>query len=133
MSQQLNGYSIETSILCEQIREEIRNKVSIIGVYSSNIVVGQFPSTFPISLYLELDAQRVGKIELHIRFVTPGPNTVGMKIDGELSTTGRSFIPMPTMPLICAEAGSVVIEVSDDGNVWHKLMTREIQLGDVDA
>lgn len=133
MSIELNGYSIDSYILCEQIRQEIRNKVSIIGVFSADIVVSEFPSTFPVTIYLEIDAQTAGKIELNVRLISPGPNIVEMKVVGELASPGRSYVPLPPMPLVCAEAGSVTVEVSDGGELWHVLMARKVQAGDVDA
>ena len=133
MSLQLNGYSIESALLCEQIRQEIQNKVSIVGVFSSNIVVGQFPSTFPITIYLEIDAEVAGEIELNVKLISPGSNRVEVKIMGEIALPGRSYIPMPAMPLVCDEPGPVTVEVSDGGEVWHTLIAREIQLGDIDG
>jgi len=132
MNLRLNGYSIVSMILCEQVRQEIRNKVSIIGVYSSNIIVGQFPSTFPLTIYLEIDVQVIGAMELNIRLVSPGPNMVEMKVVGDITMAGLSHVPIPTMALVCSEAGPVTVEVNDGGGVWHVLTTRKIDLGDID-
>ena len=39
-------------IVCDDIRKEINRKRTIVGAYSSDIIVDRFPASFPISFYL---------------------------------------------------------------------------------
>ncbi len=44
---------IRNVILCEDIRDEIGNKKSLMGVMAGDILVGEFPATLSVASYLE--------------------------------------------------------------------------------
>jgi hypothetical protein len=44
---------IQNVILCEDIRDEIGNKKSLMGIMGGDILVAQFPATLQIAVYFE--------------------------------------------------------------------------------
>jgi hypothetical protein len=42
----------ESVILCEDIRDEVGNKKSLMGVISGDLIVPSFPATLPIAVFL---------------------------------------------------------------------------------
>jgi hypothetical protein len=40
-------------VLCDDVRDEIGNKKSLMGVFSGDIIVQELPATIPIAIYLE--------------------------------------------------------------------------------
>jgi hypothetical protein len=47
-------------IVCEDVREEIGGKKSLIGVFPGDILVPQFPITLQLALYLEYRPEKMG-------------------------------------------------------------------------
>jgi hypothetical protein len=42
----------ESVILCEDVRDEVGNKKSLMGVISGDLIVSSFPATLPIAVFL---------------------------------------------------------------------------------
>ncbi len=62
---------IETVLVCDDIREEITHKLILIGVYSGNFVVPEFPSNFFLAFYFTMTANDPGEFELNLRLSLP--------------------------------------------------------------
>ena len=44
---------VRNIILCEDIRDEVGNKKSLMGVMAGDILVGEFPATLSVAVYFE--------------------------------------------------------------------------------
>lgn len=47
-------------IMCEDVREEARNKKSLLGVFSGDILVASMPALIPLAFYVEYSGGEVG-------------------------------------------------------------------------
>jgi hypothetical protein len=86
-----------TTILAEEIRPELGNKHSLLGVYSGNILVDKFPAVIRLGIFIVFD------------FVRPGPHNVEMRmsLDKELVTQGTTQV--------IAEPGKTTVIVAPIG------------------
>ena len=71
-------------IICDDIRQEIGNKISLIGVYSKGIFVTKFPFTFP-KLCFVIDCDYIkGGDTFSIELSDPSGKRIGEVIKGEV-------------------------------------------------
>jgi hypothetical protein len=59
---------IRNVIVCEDIRDEIRNKKSLIGVFPGDILVAEFPATIQFAIYMEYTPDADDGDQLSIEF-----------------------------------------------------------------
>jgi hypothetical protein len=52
--------TFQNVIVCEDVREEIGGKKSLIGVFPGDILVPQFPITLQLALYFEYKPEKIG-------------------------------------------------------------------------
>jgi hypothetical protein len=71
------------AIICEDVRDEVGNKKSLMGVFSGDIVVAEFPAIVRIAFYAE-----------YILDVNAGPHELSFSIEvgGEEAASGRISI-----------------------------------------
>ena len=120
-------------IVCEDVREELGGKRSLMGVFPGDIVVPQFPAKLRVSIYIEYigDETESGDLSLGFRFlmddveVAKGvgtmpvlPNHVGLLI-------------VPNGVISTANAAAFRILVTLNGGPEEELVSKKILLGDV--
>lgn len=59
---------IKNRILCEDVRKEVGNKQSLIGVIGGDVLVDDFPATLQLAIYAEYVADPGESGELSIKF-----------------------------------------------------------------
>ena len=103
------------SIVCDDIRQEVGNKISFMGIYQSELLLAQFPSTLPrlcFAVYARTpasqpfkqllfkifrdDEQLIAEGSLDVATITPSPPSS----DGELFLTGTMLIGFSPMILV---------------------------------
>jgi hypothetical protein len=70
------------SIVCDDIREEIGNKLSFMGVYGSDIFVPAFPFTFPLLCTAINYKNAKSGDTFSIKFKRPNGDIIGKEISG---------------------------------------------------
>ena len=75
---------LEYAIICDDIRQEISNKLSFIGIYGKDIFVSKIPFTFPklcfAILYKDIEAEDSFSVEL----IEPSGKPLGKTINGSV-------------------------------------------------
>lgn len=68
------------TILCDSVRQEIGNKMSLIGIYSKDLVVTRIPAIIPIiNLVIMLEKIKEPFKEIYIKLITPENETKKIK------------------------------------------------------
>ncbi len=68
------------SILCDDVRRETGNKISLMGIYSKNFVVNEIPAFFPsIHLFIMFESMKVKFKEVNIKLISPKADPIVMK------------------------------------------------------
>ena len=114
-------------IVCDDIRKEISNKDILIGVYSGSIVFQAFPSTIPLSLWIEVEPDQLGPADIELRIVAPSgnPETIAklhMEV-GAIETTGLS---LQGIPLQFEREGDLKIAFRQAGEDWRTIKTKKV-------
>jgi hypothetical protein len=127
----LSALEFRSRVLCQDIRTEQNGKLILIGVYPGGIVFHTFPSVNTFAFYIEADTVAAAKGVLHVRIRVNDRHVAQMGIGIDVYAGGQLVIPSPQLQLEFPAPGSLVLEMSDDEENWHPLITRTTELGDV--
>lgn len=64
-----DGLSVELALACEDVREEKGNKLSLMGVFSGDIIVAEMPAQIRIAFYFAVRGASVRKWDLRTRLM----------------------------------------------------------------
>ena len=107
-------------ILCDDIRQEVGNKVTLVGIYGNQIYVSKFPYTFPkICMQISLGGVtgRV-KVDIHIR-KSRNRKIINKFNDIDLNPptkrkTQQLILSLGIVPFIVNEKGDYIVEIIFD-------------------
>ena len=108
---------INAVLVCDDIREEITHKLTLIGVYSGDLVVPEFPSNFPLAFYVAMTANEPGEFALDLRISPPEAPDLrtihvefGVTAGADTPTIGKAFaIFTPKIPIVVPAPGELVL------------------------
>lgn len=121
---------IRNALICDDVRQEVNGKHFLIGVYSGDILVPEFPAALALSAYLEIDAPTVGEQELHIRFCGPDGPLSGIRGAIEVQDTRHALaLPTPRLPVALDRECEIAVEVSFDDKRWTTAVRKQVRLG----
>lgn len=122
---------IHSAIVCDDIRREINNKEILIGVYTGDIIVADFPTMLTLSLWIEASTPEAGPIPVHMR-VKIDNNIVGeLKAMQALTAAGYFSLPLPQMQLLVEKPGSIVFEIEGEAGHWRTLKSKNVRKGPI--
>jgi Family of unknown function (DUF6941) len=110
----------EYAIICDDIRQEISNKLSFIGIYGKDIFVSKIPFTFPKLCFAILYKDIKGEDPFSIELITPSGRQLGKTINGSVpkEIKGNIYFNMFAIfsPLTIRQEGShkLVITFNND-------------------
>ena len=123
-------FDVKLCVLCEDIRDELHNKHSLIGVYSGDILVSEIPASISLAFYLEIEPKRVGDFDLQFRLSGPAADAsavLNARV-GITNASGVSILRTPRIELGITEAGTFRFDMSLDRESWTNLVTKTISL-----
>lgn len=108
---------IETVLVCDDIREEITHKLTLIGVYSGDLAVPELPSNFSLAFYLVMTAHEPGEFALNLRVSsTDAANLAqidvgfGVAAGANGTVMGKNFaLFTPKIPITIPAPGELVL------------------------
>lgn len=127
----LGEMSVGSAILCELIRPEANNKLSILGVFTSNVILESLPSVLGLAAYIEMVPHRLGKFDIEFKFILPNGSENELSSRVEVTAPGPIGLPLPTLPMTLTEVGPLSLQVRVDQSEWHSVLERSIMLGEV--
>lgn len=107
----------EFVVLCDDIREEVGNKRSLMGVYSDNLILKSFPATLPkICLYIMLGGIKRQFENIHVRTKLPksDPHSFELKALPLISVGQNMSMGIVISPLKVQTQGNARFEISLD-------------------
>jgi hypothetical protein len=128
----IGAMSVGAVVLCELIRPEVNNKLSILGVFTGDVVLAA-PSIIGLSAYIEMTAHRLGKFQMGFRFVSPDGSESGFDSELVVTALGTFGLPLPNLPVNLTEPGQLTLQAKVDQSEWHTVLERKIILGEVAA
>lgn len=117
--------NITAAIVCDEIRSETNNKLFFIGVYSGDIVLGQFPAALTLSVYVALESLPVGDHSFEMRLTGPS-STSGLNGNFHVEAIGPIALPTPPLPVHCPGPGEIIVDLKIDEGDWHKVLVKRV-------
>lgn len=119
-------------IICTDILKDITNKYSIIGTYTNDIVVGEFPARLRLALYADFLADDTPNHKVDFRLTID--NEEPLFIKGELrdSTRGQiTALAVNNLEALIPKPGEIKVEVQIDSGKWVTITRKKVLLGTV--
>lgn len=110
----MKNWDIKSLLTCEDVREEVGNKVTIVGVFS-DIVVSSLPAVIRLALWVEFIVSKIGMYNFSIRIDTPTIEKaaiIALEIDVETCASAVST-SVPKFPLKINESGYISIFIKE--------------------
>jgi hypothetical protein len=117
-------------IACDDVREEVRNKKSLMGVFSGDIVVAEIPANIWISFYIEKMPEQPNTSEEVAIQVKQNDKTIGnvtLKFEApEVATLvlGRAMMRVP-------EECTLSLVATVNGGESEEILSKLLKKGDI--
>lgn len=124
-------FSVANTVFCEQIRNEIANKYTLIGVIGGNVFVPVFPANIAVCAYVEWQVTKIGDATTFFRWSGPGDEpALELRIDAQIHEPGLMALALPPGVLACNRPGSFKLEfrASEDA-AWDTIIERTVNIG----
>ena len=103
------------AIICDDIRQEVGNKFSLIGIYLKEIIVSKFPITLPKLCFAIEYENIVGGDKFSIELTDPSGKRLGGLVEGEapekIEGYARFQINAAFSPLIAKDKGDYKLAI----------------------
>jgi hypothetical protein len=139
-------YKVQSAVLADQIRREANGKAIIIGVYTGDIVVEQFPVNLSLAIWLEVEFPTEKTLsqfamELRIRCLAidaaaeeqfekvmplnlvPPANKIGENSGG---LPLRAILNINNFPARVSEPGRIEVSIRETGKRWKKVIEKRV-------
>ena len=90
--------TLTTALLCEDVRTELGNKHTIVGVFSNDILVASLPAVLSLSAYLEYVPDEIGVQNITLSIVVAG--NVVANIEAKLSVVEAKTVSVLYLPRV---------------------------------
>jgi hypothetical protein len=122
------AYTI-TAILCEDVRSEIGNKHTIIGTYTGDILLKEFPATFRIAMFSVLKFAKPGKYNCAVKLFFHDGHLADGEIVAEVKEPDENVIfVLPSGLLNASEEGEFRVDMSLNGTKWETVASTTVKL-----
>ena len=137
MNSESNNLVVQSALICEDVRTELNGKLILIGVYSSDIGVPQFPTRMNLSVWMQLYATTKCDIELGIRaFIPEKIKALDMKGRAKFEQDRMlASIATPRFSFELQQEGALVVQIKENENNWRDILSLPIlkrSLQDID-
>ncbi len=97
-NKRINTMNYKCVLFCEDIRQEVGGKMSLMGVLGNKLLVPQFPLHMPkFCLFIEW-AEQLGKSVINLKITTPNegqaPRVLPIEVIGQAGIVSRSLVVM---------------------------------------
>jgi len=125
---------LDYAVLCDEIRKESNGKLFLIGVYTGDILVSDFPAQLALSALLHGFAYEKGEYLFEIRYrlaFADSEKTVVQakgKIQAQRSAPSEVSIPALRVPIEIVEPARLDLAYRLSGGRWKTILSKTIRL-----
>lgn len=119
------------AVLCDDIRQEKNNKYILIGVFSGDVVVPQFPATLALSLYAEYFSDTPGQQNATLIYALSGEKKIEAHAKISIRSPGTATLALPPVPIEFPEPGELTISVQLTDSEPFELLRKQVIQGTV--
>lgn len=121
-------------IICEDIRQEVGNKLTLVGVYSGDIFVSEMPANIWLAMYLDFFKEESNDVSFELQLLVNGDQKLKMHGSLALDLPHQSaVIGVPKFQLRFERDSEISIKAAFDGKRLRTLLSKEVRLGPVTA
>ena len=124
-------YQVLNALLCEDARKDKLEKDILIGVFSGNISVSEFPANIPLAVWLNLAVSGAGKDAINVRLTCPGRNnTISGRFELEKKEAARELISVstPTALVNLKKPGKLRFQIQQASGRWKTVLSKDVSL-----
>jgi hypothetical protein len=119
-------------IICDDVRQEINHKQTIIGAYSGDIVVANFPVALRLALYAEYVPDTVGETTINLRFMFGKVEAAQIQGSFNFQSAGSVVsMALPGLNINIPEENTLKVEASVDDAHWVPIIKKRVIRGNV--
>lgn len=116
-------------IICEDIRHEVGEKYSLMGVYGEILSIPDGGGRIPLFIYLEVKNVPSGIYTLRLKLDVPGNKSRNIKIEIEGESVAGATIVSPRMSYNIDSPGYITLSMIDDDHIIE-LTSKKILFSD---
>lgn len=114
-------------LLCDYATQDINNKFVLAGVYSSHIVVPEFPANMMLAIYINYVADSSGPTNIMFYFAMDGVDVGYSGVDILVNETDPiNAIILPGLAMGTDKETTITIDASINGQPRETILTKRI-------
>lgn len=118
----MNKITVENVVFCENFRQEVGGKYTLLGVFAPELSVSEIPATISLAIWISGTPSALGAFTADFRTLdVDKKEVIKGKMDGEFSGSGKSSIVIGPMPLQIQKAGDYTFEWKFGGKEWDRI------------
>jgi hypothetical protein len=122
----LENVEFSCPLLCDDIRREQSGKLILIGVYSSQILLTQFPGNMSLSIFGEISPKRLGEINIEFQFCLDDEPTSGIEMNLTIGALDTDLFATPPIPLTLNAPGVLSLRCREERGEWVETIRKTI-------
>src|SRR5579871_1507435 len=122
-------YRSVTTILCEDVRQEIGNKHTIVGSWFADLTLSELPGNVRIAVLIVLQGLAGGHHEAKVELRLDKEAVAGVSFAMDAKTGEAVVLTLPQGLLAMSRPATLSVCMSMDGGRWATLTSSEIRLG----
>jgi hypothetical protein len=123
---------VVTVIICDDIRKEVTQKETLVGVFTGDIVLLSFPNWFAASIWIEMFPKEAGRHEIDFRISLRGKEPLVVKLVADVMEVGPMSAALPGLQIFAEEPGEFIVEMKE-GDDWYLLKKKKVIQGEVSS
>jgi hypothetical protein len=124
-------FNVGNFVLCEDIRPGLYGRVSLMGVYSGDIIVSKLGGFFHAGIYAEIYGNDLNDVDAEITVLYAGQEVVKMQTGMRFQNLREPclFVVAPFQVMLNSEGDLTVVAVSK--GVTKTLLTKRVRVGEL--
>lgn len=125
--------TVDTALVCDQVRYEMNGKLFAIGIYSALILVPAFPAAVHLTALARIRADEAGQQAFPVRARLN--DEVVFEAEGMVETAGphEDWLPIPLPPLQIQGARVLSLDSKIGDEPWREFFRIRVEQGTVNA
>lgn len=112
--------------MCEDVREEVGNKFSAMGIFGGDIVTSPFPAVIRAAFLLIFSSNKNGELELRMRLSVDGTVVMEAKASVNFETAGTANMVIPMGAIRVEKPSRIALQLSMTGDDWVDAISKEV-------
>ena len=127
--------SVDLAVVCEDVREEVGKKLSLMGVFSGDIIVAEMPATVRIAFYFAIHANKPGTYNMKVRFLLDDSAEPVFQGDGTINVDPGNKIGNLVFPngfMQFKEDTNLRVQLAAKEENWVEVISKRVSKGAID-